>query len=155
MDNPTITYDELKAALEKDACGRETEPALFALLDKLEPTPPLFGRWAEHPEYGRGIIASSRTDDRNRALFGSIGDPPALVAQWRYVPIGELTLDPATLTTQQDFEGAPEGTIAEATTEPNDVYVKAGVRWYIAGYTSTISSKDIPACRVIRWGDGK
>jgi hypothetical protein len=115
----------------------------------------LFGRWATHPEYGRGIIASSRTDDRNRALFGNIGDPTALVAQWRYVPIGDLTLDPLTLNTADDFEEAPVGTIVEVTEYPHDVIVKNEVAWYKAGDKRAIAFEYEPTCRVIRWGNGQ
>lgn len=115
----------------------------------------LFGRWATHKEYGRGIITSIKPDSNGEVRFAYRNSSYTDGAETRFARPESLTIDPVTLNTTEDFEDAPEGTIAEATTEPNDVYVKAGVRWYIAGYTSTISSKDIPACRVIRWGNGQ
>ena len=154
MDNPAITYDELKAALEKDACGRETEPALFALLDKLNPTPPLFGRWATHPEYGRGIIISDKPDFGGEVKFAYHWNPEDEdPTTCHYVNLEGLSLDPLTLTTPEDFENAPDGTIVEATMEPHDVYVKAGSCWWVAGDTEEANPTTLPPCRVIRWGN--
>ena len=115
----------------------------------------LLGRWATHPQHGRGIIVSSEPNDDGYVRISCRNDNLRDGAEIHYEHPEHLTLDPATLTTAKDFEDAPEGTIVEATERPHDIYVKAEVRWYIAGYTSTISSKDIPACRVIRWGENK
>lgn len=123
--------------------------------DKQPEQESLLGRWATHPKYGRGIITSDKPDTFKEVRFTIRNDEFTDGADQLFVRFDDLTLDPATLTTAKDFEDAPKGTIVEATERPHDIYVKAEVRWYIAGYTSTISSKDIPACRVIRWGNGK
>ena len=156
MDNPTITYDEMKAALEKDACGRETEPALFALLDKLNPTPPLFGRWAEHPYHGRGIIADVEpsADGDVEFAFPDDEDYETRTSSIQ-ITLDEIDLDPVTLNGEQEFGKAPVGTIVENIKTPQDVYVKSGAVWYITGDTLGTLSEGMPACRVIRWGNGQ
>ena len=129
---------------------------LEELRQQQQPEPEsLFGRWATHPEYGRGIIASSRTTDDARVLFGNIGSPSAMVAQWRYTPIADLTLDPATLTTVKDFNDAPEGTIVEIMVEPKGVYVKKDSVWRGAGEEYPTPVQSLAKARVIRWGNGQ
>lgn len=107
MTEPTITYDEMKAALEKDACGRETEPELFALLDKLNPTPPLFGRWAEHPHHGRGVIISNALNEDRWVRFAHKIKAPGDNIGINYVDYAHLKTDPALLDTYADFNDAP------------------------------------------------
>ncbi|WP_297451730.1 hypothetical protein [uncultured Corynebacterium sp.] len=135
--------------------------ALSAELESLkqqeqpEPEPEsLFGRWATHPEYGRGIIISSEPDGDGEVRFacrsGSYPDGAT-----RFDRPESFDLDPATLSTAEDFEDAPEGTIAEATTEPRDVYVNDGGRWWVAGDNVEANPTTMPPCRVIRWGNGQ
>lgn len=156
MDNPTITYDELKAALEEDSCARINEPALFALLDKLNPTPPLFGRWAEHPYHGRGVIISNALTEDGRVLFAHKIKAPGDnigVSYVDYVDYENLKTEPITLETYQELRDAPDGTIVEAMVEPKDVYVKADNVWYGAGEDYAISARSLTKVRVIRWGN--
>ncbi|MGN6019974.1 hypothetical protein, partial [Corynebacterium striatum] len=68
----------------------------------------LFGRWAEHPTLGRGIIISAHPDQENFVKFAN-GE------SWSYVAFDNLTLDPAELVTLKDFEAAPEGTVISDT----------------------------------------
>lgn len=155
MDNPTITYDELKAALDADACWRNTEPALYALLDKLNPTPSLLGRWATHKEYGRGIIVSIQPDSDGEVRFAYRNSSYTDAVNTRFVRPESLTLDPATLTTAEDFKDAPNYTIAEDLYDSRYVAVKVGGLWYRAGDATAVTSEETPACRVIRWGNGQ
>lgn len=158
MTEPTITYDEMKAALEKDACGRETEPALFALLDKLNPTPPLFGRWAEHPYHGRGVIISNALTEDRQVLFAHKIKAPGdniSVSYVDYVDYENLKTDPARLEKIQDFNDAPDGTIVEMMAEPKDVYVKEGSIWYGTGDDYATSAQNLTKARVVRWGENK
>ena len=155
MDNPAITYDELKAALEEDSCARITEPALFALLDKLDQAPSLFGRRATHPEHGRGIIVSRKPDSDGEVRFAYRNSSYTDGVDTRFVRPESLDLDPLTLTTAEGFQDAPEGTIVEATTDPRDVYVKTGGIWYVAGDIVEANPIAMPVCRVIRWGNGQ
>lgn len=154
MDKHTITYDELKAALLADECTPDTDPALYALLRKCKPES-LFGRWATHPEYGRGIIVSRKPDGEGELRFAYRNSSYTDHVDTRFVPPESLAIDPATLNTEQDFEDAPEGTIAETITEPRYVYTKARGVWYANGIKYYIPSHEVRECRVIRWGGGK
>ncbi|MFS0080674.1 hypothetical protein ACL1FX_13955, partial [Corynebacterium striatum] len=70
----------------------------------LLPQENLFGRWAEHPTLGRGIIISEHPDQHTFVKFAN-------GKSWSYVAFDNLTLDPVELATLEDFEDAPEGTI--------------------------------------------
>ncbi|MFR9681587.1 hypothetical protein ACL1FY_04100 [Corynebacterium striatum] len=80
---------------------------LDAIRDLL-PKPSLFGRWAEHPTLGRGIIISEHPDQENFVKFVN-------GKSWSGVILEDLTLDPVELVTVEDFEGAPEGTVISDT----------------------------------------
>lgn len=85
----------------------------LAAIRELLPKENLFGRWATHSDYGRGIICSSRITTSGFVTFayshslwmGGSG------TEWSQVEVNDLTLDPAELTTMKDFRTAPEGTI--------------------------------------------
>lgn len=125
-------------------------------LKKQEPEPAsLFGRWATHKEYGRGIIVSRQPDGDGEVRFAYQDGGYTDGAETRFARPGSLTLDPATLNTAKDFEDAPDGTIVEELGNERGVYVKAGVRWYIAAGSYAVRSGHMPTCRVIRWGNGK
>ncbi|QQU97770.1 hypothetical protein [Corynebacterium amycolatum] len=115
----------------------------------------LFGRWATHPKYGRGIIIYDKPYPEDQVRLAHRIESEEGETAWPLVHLADLTLDPANLTTKQDFEDAPEDTIAEATTEPHDVYVKTGKLWYVAGDITEANPTTMPTCRVIRWGDGE
>ncbi|MDK8726765.1 hypothetical protein [Corynebacterium amycolatum] len=115
----------------------------------------LFGRWAEHPELGRGFLISDRPDSGGDVRFACRKDGFTDGTGWIYVRLANLTLDPLTLTTEQDFESAPEGTIVEATMYPKDVAVKTEDGWYRTGGMHAIAVEYMPTCRVIRWGNGQ
>ncbi len=108
MDNPAITYDELKAALEEDSCARITEPALFALLDKLDQAPSLFGRWATHPERGRVIIVARHPDSEGDVQFAYRDDSYSDGVDTRFVRLEYLDLYPVTFTTTKDSRTRPK-----------------------------------------------
>ncbi|MFS0212168.1 hypothetical protein ACL1EU_11635 [Corynebacterium striatum] len=80
---------------------------LDAIRDLL-PQENLFGRWAEHPTLGRGIIISAHPDQHTFVKFAN-------GKSWSYVAFDNLTLDPVELTTLEDFEDAPEGTVISDT----------------------------------------
>ncbi|HAT1146068.1 TPA: hypothetical protein I8V50_002804, partial [Corynebacterium striatum] len=87
----------------------------------LLPQENLFGRWAEHPTLGRGIIISEHPDQENFVKFVN-------GKSWSGVTLDDLTLDPVELVTLADFETAPEGTVV-ADSHTN-AFQKAGTdRW--------------------------
>lgn len=127
-------------------------------LRQQEPEPEkedLFGRWATHPEHGRGIIVSRKPDGDGDVRFAYRNGSYTDGVDTRFVLPESLDLDPATLTTHQDFDKAPEGTIVEATMYPKDVAVKTEDGWYRTGGMHAIAVEYMPTCRVIRWGTGQ
>lgn len=152
MTEPTITYEELRRAFMEDDCTPDTDPALYALLEKNQPET-LFGRRATHPQHGRGIIVSDRPNSRGNVRFACQKDGFTDGTGWIYVNFESLTIDPATLETYQELRDAPEGTIVEAMVEPKAVYVKADNVWYGAGEDYAISARSLTKVRVIRWGN--
>lgn len=160
MTEPTITYDEMKEALEKDSCTRINEPALFALLDKLTPAnKSLVGRLATDKFGHRVMVISDQADEdgtvavivKGASLKTSAGQESAKFL----TRLSDLTLDPATLNNAKDFNDAPEGTIAEIMVEPKGVYVKKDNVWFGAGEEYPTAVQSLAKARVIRWGNGK
>lgn len=115
----------------------------------------LLGRWATHPEHGRGIIISRKPDSDGKLWFAYRTSRYTDHANTRFVRPESLTIDPATLTTAQDFDKAPVGTIVEAPMYPKDVAVKTEDGWYRTGGMHVIAVEYMPTCRVIRWGENK
>lgn len=116
----------------------------------------LFGRWATHPEHGRGIIISDKPDFGGEVKFAYHWNPEDEDSTTcHYVNLGGLALDPVTLATAKDFDKAPVGTIVEATMYPKDVAVKTEDGWYRTGGMHAIAVEYMPTCRVIRWGENK
>ncbi|HCD1917623.1 TPA: hypothetical protein NBI62_000850 [Corynebacterium striatum] len=115
---------------------------------ELLPKENLFGRWAEHPTLGRGIIISEHPDQETFVKFAN-------GKSWSGVILDDLTLDPVELTTVEDFENAPEGTIV--TKPKGDAYQKDyAERWESINDVHT--SLDMAATgpwRILRWGWGE
>lgn len=114
----------------------------------------LLGRWATHPTYGRGIITDVEpsADGDVEFAFPDAGDCETRTSSIQ-VTLDEIDLDPATLNTEQDFEDAPEGTIAEELEYEQTVFMKHGSHWFPIGDDTEIESGDMAPCRVIRWGN--
>lgn len=120
----------------------------IAAIRDLLPQENLFGRWAEHPTLGRGIIISEHPDQGNFVKF--VNDK-----SWSGVILDELTLDPVELTTVPDFEAAPEGTVISDT----------GVNAYQKLITDAWESRNdyltakemavIGPWKILRWGWGE
>lgn len=146
--------EDALAFVKDQLAGLKTN--LQELKEKQDKQPePLFGRWATHPEYGRGIIVSCKPDGEGEVRFAYRTSRYTDDVDTRFVLPESLDLDPATLTTEQDFEDAPEGTIVEATMYPKDVAVKTEDGWYRTGGMHAIAVEYMPTCRVIRWGNGQ
>ena len=120
----------------------------------------LFGRWATHPEYGRGIITSIKPDSTGEVRFAYRNSSYSDGAETRFACPESLTIDPATLNTAQDFEDAPEGTIVETgdmrichKVEKN-VWLRNGSETAYTHLGMTSLAECTPS-RVIRWGNGQ
>lgn len=129
----------------------------MAAIRELLPKENLFGRWATHPEYGRGIICSSRITTSGFVTFayshslwmGGSG------TEWSQVEVNDLTLDPAELTTLADFENAPEGTIVAAPTG-NAFQKVSPERW--ENHLDLLDDKQMAISgpyKILRWGWGE
>lgn len=143
IKNAEATLERLKAELTELKAQEQLEQES------------LLGRWATHPEYGRGIIGSDKPDDDKEVRFIFYCDNSVDGVKWEYERLGDLTLDPATLNTAKDFNDAPEGTIAEIMVEPKGVYVKKDNVWFGAGEEYPTPVQSLAKARVIRWGNGK
>ena len=125
--------------------------AIRELLPKPES---LFGRWATHPKYGRGIIISACPTVGGRVRFAYKNEDGLSDIDWDFVPPAHLTLNPVELTTEHDFLGAPNGTIVIA-----DGYfprVKQDDNWVSAIITSSARvMESIGPWQVVRWGKGE
>ncbi|MFR9882959.1 hypothetical protein ACL1NM_14625, partial [Corynebacterium striatum] len=108
----------------------------------------LFGRWAEHPTLGRGIIISAHPDQENFVKFVN-------GKSWSGVILDNLTLDPAELVTLADFEGAPEGTVI------SDTGVNAYQKLSTDAWESRndyLTAKEMAVSgpwKILRWGWGE
>ncbi|MFR9877600.1 hypothetical protein ACL1IT_01125 [Corynebacterium striatum] len=119
---------------------------LDAIRDLL-PKENLFGRWAEHPTLGRGIIISEHPDQENFVKFVN-------GKSWSGVILDDLTLDPVELTTVPDFEGAPEGTVVAEPT--GNAYQK--VLYYWESMNDSQRSEEMAVSgpfKILRWGWGE
>ncbi|HAT1284295.1 hypothetical protein [Corynebacterium striatum] len=114
----------------------------------LLPQENLFGRWAEHPTLGRGIIISEHPDQENFVKFVN-------GKSWSGVTLDDLTLDPVELVTLADFETAPEGTVV-ADSHTN-AFQKAGTdRWESVDVMSSNKSMAVSGpWKILRWGWGE
>lgn len=146
IKNAEATLERLKAELTELKAQEQEQPEPASLL----------GRWATHPEHGRGIITDVEPSADGDVEFAF---PDAEDCETRtssiQVTLDEIDLDPATLNTAKDFNDAPEGTIAEIMVEPKGVYVKKDNVWFGAGEEYPTPVQSLAKARVIRWGNGQ
>ena len=122
---------------------------------ELLPKENLFGRWAEHPRLGRGLIISGYLDRTGRILFASAKENGSDDAQSDWIPLDSLTIDPVELVTAEDFENAPVGTIVSYPRV--SAYKKiANGKWESPNSTLTNGEMaSVSPWKVLRWGWGE
>ncbi|TQE43594.1 hypothetical protein EJK80_06185 [Corynebacterium phoceense] len=128
---------------------------LGAIRELLPKPESLFGRWAEHPEYGRGIIISAHPDQFNAVWLAREKVDTSGKAWQAQVYLESLTLDPVELTTVEDFENAPEGTIVAA--PQGNAYQKVFAKYW-ESYNDELDAKEMAASspwKILRWGWGE
>lgn len=97
---------------EERIATTEAAPGRFELAPNgVQEQKDLFGRWAAHPAYGRGIIVSTEPNAHGEVKFAYRSEYLG-VACYRFTCLSKLALDPGTLTTEDEFKSAPDGTIA-------------------------------------------
>ena len=122
---------------------------------ELLPNPSLFGRWATHPNFGRGIIFSAYPDDAGLVGFSFEKENIFGGAEWTMVSPDTLTLDQVELTTTEDFENAPEGTIVAA--PYGNAYQKVYAYHWESLNEDVLTDKGMAASGpwpILRWGWG-
>ena len=122
---------------------------------ELLPKPNLFGRWATHPRLGRGLIISGYLDRTGRILFASAKENGNDDAQSDWIPLDSLTLDPVELTSLEEFNNAPLGTVVA---EPQgNAYQKTGINdWESANHMrSNVQMPYDGPYKILRWGWGE
>lgn len=115
---------------------------------ELLPKENLFGRRAADPELGHGIIISEYPDQDNFVQF-------ATGKSWGEVRLEDLTLDPAELTTLEDFENAPIGTIISY---PRVSAFQKVINGQWESLNATLTNEKMANCspwKILRWGWGK
>ena len=78
---------------------------------ELLPKPGLFGRWATHSRLGRGIIHSINATESRHVAFAHPIEMNMDGSEVLLVNIEDLTLDPVELTSLEEFNNAPLGTV--------------------------------------------
>ena len=122
---------------------------------ELLPKPNLFGRWATHPNYGRGIIISAHLDQFNAVWFAYEKEDTSGKAWQAQVCLESLTLDPVELVTVEDFENAPAGTIVAL--NGDSPYLKRVLGDWADRFGDKRSDEGMAGIsrKVLRWGWGE
>lgn len=122
---------------------------------ELLPKENLFGRWATHPDYGRGIIISARLDPNGEVWFAHGKEGPFSGTDWDSIAPEDLTLDPVELTTTEDFENAPKGTVVANST--GNAYQRVYADYW-ESYDDELKTEELAASgphKILRWGWGE
>lgn len=157
--------DELRAlARDADDVQKPVFEAAIAALEALEPEPEpepegLFGRWARYTGAVEDIppqvlIVSDHPDNDGLVQVYYRDDERAEGAGDTFVYLDNLVVDPATLTTEQDFKNAPRGTVVA---KNGRVWVRVcngwdsnnGETWHPGDMA------DYGECTVLCWGWGE
>ena len=126
--------------------------AIRELLPKPEP---LFGRWAEHPDYGRGIIISAHPDQFNTVLFAREKVDASDKAWPVQVYLKSLARNPVELVTAEDFKDAPNETVVAK--PQGNAYQKVYADYW-ESYDDELKTEELSASgpwTVLRWGWGE
>ena len=122
---------------------------------ELLPKASLFGRWATHPELGRGIVVSSCLTTGEKVDFVYKYGGAASDTAWDIVRLDSLTLDPVDLITLEDFENAPIGTIV-AYPQMNAYQKVFDNHWESRNAVFTDKNMETSGpWKILRWGWGK
>lgn len=144
-------------SIDQDLLRRLTEgdkDAITQARDLLPKPEPLFDRWATHEKYGR-VLCMSHYPRQNGGVYVALSDDSySDGTDMRSVPVSSLRFDPLTLTTEADFDNAPEGTVVDRPDKyPHE---KQHVIWHTEDWGLTSREMaELGTWRVIRWGKGE
>ena len=122
---------------------------------ELLPNPSLFGRWATHPTYGRGIIFTAYPDDAGLVGFSFEKENIFGGAEWTMVSPDTLTLDPVELTSLEEFNNAPLGTVVA---KPQGNSYQKVYADYWESFDDELKTEEMAAkgpWKILRWGWGE
>ena len=122
---------------------------------ELLPKPNLFGRWATHPNYGRGIIISAHPDQFNAVWFAYEKEDTSGKAWQAQVCLESLTLDPVELVTVEDFKDAPMETVVAK--PQGNAYQKVYADYW-ESFDDELKTEEMAAkgpWKILRWGWGE
>lgn len=159
------SIDQLRDLM--DGATEQQKPIFEAAIKALEAIEPeqesLLGRWATYtgdsPDIPRRVLITSCGWDADGCTsvawpVAPDSDGPKHAA----VDMGELTPDPATLTTEEDYRSAPVGTVAASATT---VFIRELEDSDELCWGSSLAEAFSPGelagtpLTVLRWGDGK
>lgn len=127
------------------------------LLPKPDFPEDMLGMWAEHPKHGRVLVCDLKPDGDGEVEIKFRDDDEFTGVSQKWVDPSTLSFPeqrPETLTTLEDYENAPEGTIVEY--ENNNMpYVKQSYLWGGVHDRMTLGELDGNSSRVLRWGWGQ
>lgn len=122
---------------------------------ELLPKENLFGRWAEHPEYGRGIIISAHPDQSNAVWFAREKVDTSGEAWQAQVYLKSLARNPVELVTAEGFKDAPKGTVVANPT--GNAYQKVYADYW-ESYDDELGNERMAVkgpWKILRWGWGE
>lgn len=132
----------------------------ISAIRKLLPESKLFGRWATHIRLGRGIIYSCTETESGHVAFAHPVKMNMDGSEVLWVNINDLSIDPVVLTTEEDYDGAAEGTLISDYLAPNKKNpevlwqkLEDGQWWKVGGVH--YASMPGETRKVLRWGRGE
>lgn len=160
MTEKMIDPNDLQELLDEYDSGDQDKGALInglrALLPKPDYPEDMFGMWTEHAGYGRVLVCDSKPDGNGWVAIAFRDDRRRTGGVQIWVDHTTLSFPephPETLTTQEDYKNAPEGTIVARDHER--AWTKLRGEWRAAGVSSNDIGMRDTASRVLRWGWGQ
>lgn len=120
-----------------------------AIKKLIEPNESLFGRWATHKKYGR-VLCTSDYPWQNMIHVVYKRPTASDGVSSNNVNVADLTFEPLILTTIEDFENAPVGTIVDR----EDKYpLEKHYHWHTDGdRLSDNEMAKLGQWKIVRWG---
>ena len=116
----------------------------------------LFGRWATHPDYRRGIIINDNATEEGNVIFSYKNRRFTGGSNWEIVSLDDLIVLPAELTTLEDFKGAHIGTIVAQS--GGIAYQKVYPERNWESRSGTLTNEEMANSgpwTILRWGKGE
>lgn len=127
------------------------------LLPKPDYPEDMLGMWAEHPVHGRVLVCSAKPNKYKKVgiVIRDDDELTGVAHTWVvYTTLSFLEQHPETLTTLEDYENAPVGTVVAI--DGNQAWTKTGPdRWCSPGGVARDADIACGIDKVLRWGWGE